>query len=58
MMDARDYLDRRTLILGDVNSGKTRETLRILSRWVAAASPDISAALCPVMRGGMISVKR
>lgn len=35
MMDARDYFDRRTLIVGDVNSGKTGETLRILSRWIA-----------------------
>ncbi len=35
MTETRDYLDHRTLILGDINSGKTRETRRILSRWVA-----------------------
>ena len=45
MMDARDYLDRRTLILGDINSGKTRETLRILSRWVAANPTPLMTVL-------------
>ncbi len=29
-----DYLNRRSLILGDINAGKTLETLRIVSRWV------------------------
>lgn len=45
MMNNRDYLDRRTLILGDVNSGKTRETLRILSRWVAANPTPLMTVL-------------
>ncbi len=45
MMDARDYLDRRTLILGDVNSGKTRETQRILSLWVAANPTPLMTVL-------------
>ena len=35
MTNTHDYLDRRTLILGDINSGKTRETQRILARWIA-----------------------
>ncbi len=45
MMDTRDYLDRRTLILGDVNSGKTRETLRILSRWIADSPTPLMTIL-------------
>ena len=38
-------LNRRTLILGDVNSGKTRETLRILSRWVAGNPTPLMTVL-------------
>lgn len=45
MMNYRDYLDRRTLIIGDVNSGKTGETLRILSRWVAANPTPLMTVL-------------
>ncbi|MBL0714540.1 MAG: hypothetical protein JJV98_12655 [Desulfosarcina sp.] len=36
MTISNDYLNGRTLILGDVNSGKTRETLTILSDWLTA----------------------
>ncbi|MGD9251699.1 MAG: hypothetical protein PVG19_10770 [Desulfobacterales bacterium] len=45
MKNNRDYLDRRTLILGDVNSGKTRETQRILSRWVAVNPTPLMTVL-------------
>lgn len=45
MTNTREYLDRRTLILGDVNTGKTRETLRILSDWVAANPTPLMTVL-------------
>lgn len=36
-MDAiEEYIDRRTLIVGDVNSGKTGRTLKILQRFLRA----------------------
>ncbi len=31
-----DFLGQRTLIIGDINTGKTRTTSRILADWIAA----------------------
>lgn len=36
MIDIQPYLKRRTLILGDVNSGKTARTRAIMSSFCAA----------------------
>lgn len=54
-----EYDGRRTLIIGDVNTGKTRLTEQVLARWVAQGrSPDIVVLdLAPVTRetiGGRI----
>jgi hypothetical protein len=50
-----DYDGRRTLIIGDVNSGKTRLTEDILATWIAQGrSPDIAVLdLAPQTRQGI-----
>ncbi|MGD9016476.1 MAG: hypothetical protein PVH30_03760 [Desulfobacterales bacterium] len=50
-----DYLNRRNLILGDVNAGKTLETLRIVTRWAEEGrSREISVLdLAPVAVQGI-----
>jgi hypothetical protein len=34
-MPTADYDGRRTLVIGDVNTGKTRLTEKVMARWVA-----------------------
>ncbi len=45
MSDGGDFLEQRTLIIGDVNTGKTRETVRILAGWVAANPTPLMTVL-------------
>ena len=54
-VSTRDYDGRRTLIVGDVNSGKTRLTEEILAAWIAQGrSPDIAVLdLAPQTRHGI-----
>ncbi len=39
------FLDRRTLVIGEVNTGKTRTTLQLLSHWVAYDPPPVMTVL-------------
>jgi hypothetical protein len=41
----QEYIDRRTLIVGDVNSGKTDQTLKILQRFLRAGHGENIAIL-------------
>jgi hypothetical protein len=54
-LSTRDYDGRRTLILGDVNSGKTRLTDSVLAAWTAQGrSRDIAVLdLAPQPRRGI-----
>ena len=45
MIDIHPYVNRRTLILGDVNSGKTARTRKILSSFSAAGHTKDMAVL-------------
>ncbi len=41
----KDFRGRRTLIVGEINTGKTRTTLDILSRWIAAQPTPLMTVL-------------
>ena len=45
MGNSGNHLNRRTLIVGEINTGKTRKTFDILSRWVAANPTPLMTVL-------------
>ncbi len=45
MAQVQKYLHKRTLILGDVNSGKTRKTIKILNAFILAGCAEDVAVL-------------
>ena len=59
MIDTETCLNRRTLILGDVNTGKSRRTYAVLSRWTARNRSnhitvlDMAPAACRGIGGRM-----
>jgi len=46
MLDIARFVDRRTIIVGDINSGKTRYTLDILAAFLKAGLDDIAVLDC------------
>ena len=45
MDHSQDFLGQRTLIIGDVNTGKTRATIRILVDWITANPTPLMTVL-------------
>ena len=45
MQTCNDYFNQRTLILGDVNTGKTRQTVTILACWITANPTPLMTVL-------------
>ena len=45
MIDITPYMNKRTLILGDINSGKTEKTVRILQEFIRAGYSEEVAVL-------------
>ncbi len=45
MNRSEELLDRRTLIIGDINTGKTHATIRILTDWITANPTPLMTVL-------------